>query len=39
MSTLSEHSSIGQIIGYTILCGAGFGAVSAYVTVTSGSTN
>ncbi len=27
MSTLNESSSIGRIIGYSLICGVGFGSV------------
>ena len=33
MSTLSERSSLGQIIGYSIICGAGFGTVRASLSI------
>jgi hypothetical protein len=29
MSTLSETSSIGQVVGYSLICGFGFGSVCA----------
>lgn len=29
MSTLTEKSSIGQIVGYSLICGFGFGGVSS----------
>lgn len=28
MSTLNAHSSIGRIVGYSLVCGIGFGGVS-----------
>lgn len=35
MSTVNEKSSIGQIVGYSLVCGLGFGAVSiSYFCVT-----
>lgn len=27
MSTLDENNSIGQVVGYTLICGVGFGSV------------
>lgn len=31
MSTLNEASPIGQIVGYSLICGVGFGSVSVFL--------